>query len=111
MTPGLFGLTIAATAAAACVLMGFTFMLARASGRHRIVDTTWGIGLAVLPVVALAGSVGSGQQDRRILLAVASVAWGARLALFTGWRSRGQGKTRGTATCCAGRGRTRTATR
>jgi len=91
-TAGSFGLVLGVTAALACVLMGATFVLARAGGRHRIVDTTWGIGIAALPVAALVSSAGGGQQDRRILLAAASVAWGSRLAVFTAWRGAGQGE-------------------
>ncbi|MCL2584706.1 MAG: DUF1295 domain-containing protein [Streptosporangiales bacterium] len=91
-TAGSFGLVLGVTAALACVLMGATFVLARAGGRHRIVDTTWGIGIAALPVAALVSTAGGGQQDRRILLAAASVAWGSRLAVFTAWRGAGQGE-------------------
>lgn len=87
-----FGITAAATAVAVLALMTVTFAVARVVGRHSVVDTTWGIGLALVAVVALLTSAGPGPDVRRALLTAASVAWGARLALFIGWRSRGKGE-------------------
>ena len=45
-----------------------------------------------MAVVALLSSAGHGQETRRVLLSVATVAWGLRLAVFIGWRSRGKGE-------------------
>jgi steroid 5-alpha reductase family enzyme len=87
-----FGITAGASLGAILVLMAGTFAVAKLAGRHSVIDTTWGIGLAVVAVVSLLSSAGHGYELRRVLLTVAAVAWGARLAVFTGWRSRGQGE-------------------
>ncbi len=90
--PGPFGLAVLAAAAALALLMAATFAVARVQGRHSVVDTTWGIGLAAVALVALACSAGHGEDVRRYLLTAVSVIWGVRLALFTAWRSRGKGE-------------------
>ncbi len=87
-----FGITAGASLGAILVLMAGTFAVATIVGRHRVIDTAWGIGLAVVAVVSLLSSAGHGWEPRRVLLTVAAVAWGARLAVFTGWRGRGQGE-------------------
>jgi steroid 5-alpha reductase family enzyme len=87
-----FGITAGASLGAMLVLMAGTFAVAKRVGRHSVVDTAWGIGLALVAVVSLLSSAGHGQDLRRVLLTVAAVAWGARLAVFTGRRSRGQGE-------------------
>jgi steroid 5-alpha reductase family enzyme len=87
-----FGVAAGASFGALLVLMAGTFAVAKRVGRHSVVDTTWGIGLALVAVVSLLSSAGHGQELRRVLLTVAAVAWGARLAVFTGRRNRGQGE-------------------
>ena len=55
-----------------------------------MVDTAWGIGLALVALVGLVSSMRDGQPARRATLAVASVIWGLRLAIYIGSRNRGQ---------------------
>lgn len=87
-----FGITAGVSLGAILVLMAATFAVAKLVSRHSVIDTTWGIGLALVAAVSLVSSAGSGWEPRRVLLTVAAVAWGARLAVFTGWRGRGQGE-------------------
>ena len=87
-----FGVTAGVSLGAILVLMAATFAVAKLVGRHSVIDTTWGIGLALVAAVSLVSSAGSGWEPRRVLLTAAAVAWGARLAVFTGWRGRGQGE-------------------
>jgi steroid 5-alpha reductase family enzyme len=78
-----------ASAGALLVLLGGTFALGVRTGKHSVIDTAWGIGLAATAVVGLLTSAGHGQGTRRLLLAAAALAWGLRLALHLGWRSFG----------------------
>ena len=91
MTSG-FGLTLLATAAAVLAAMMVTFAVALAAGRHSVVDTGWGLGFALVAIVAFTTSAGHGDAGRRVLLVVTTVAWGVRLAAHIGWRSRGAGE-------------------
>ena len=87
---GPFVVTLACTAAALLVMMAVTFTLALKAGKHSVVDTAWGIGIALVAVVALVSSIGYGQPARRATLAAASVIWGLRLAVYIGSRNRGK---------------------
>jgi steroid 5-alpha reductase family enzyme len=87
---GPFLVTIACTAAALVVLMAVTFAVALRAGKHSVIDTAWGAGLAQVAVVALVSSLGHGQPSRRYLLLAAAVAWGLRLAGYVGWRNHGK---------------------
>ncbi len=87
---GSFGLTLLASAAALLVMMAVTFAVARRAGRHSVVDTAWGVGLALVALVSLLASAGHGQPARRYVLLAASVLWGVRLAAYVGWRNRGK---------------------
>jgi steroid 5-alpha reductase family enzyme len=87
---GPFFVTLGAAAAALLVMMAVTFAVALKAGKHSVVDTAWGIGIAVVAVVALVSSLGYGQPARRALLTAAAVIWGLRLAVYIGSRNRGQ---------------------
>jgi steroid 5-alpha reductase family enzyme len=87
---GPFFVTLGCTAAALLVMMAVTFAVALKAGKHSVVDTAWGIGIAVVAVVALVSSLGYGQPVRRALLAAAAVIWGLRLASYIGSRNRGK---------------------
>ena len=87
---GPFAVTLASTAAALLVMMAVTFGIALKAGKHSVVDTAWGIGLALVALVALVSSIGYGQPARRATLAAASVIWGLRLAVYIGVRNRGK---------------------
>jgi steroid 5-alpha reductase family enzyme len=90
MNPGPFLLVLGCTAAGLLVMMAVTFGIALKAGKHSVVDTAWGIGIALTALVALVSSIGYGQPVRRTLLAVAAVVWGMRLAVYIGARNRGK---------------------
>jgi steroid 5-alpha reductase family enzyme len=90
MNPGPFLLILGCTAAGLLVMMAVTFGIALRAGKHSVVDTAWGVGIALTALVALVSSIGYGQPARRTLLAVAAVVWGMRLAVYIGARNRGK---------------------
>jgi steroid 5-alpha reductase family enzyme len=90
MSPGPFLVILFCTAAGLLVMMAVTFGIARNAGKHSVVDTAWGVGIALTALVALVSSIGYGQPARRTLLAVAAVVWGMRLAVYIGARNRGK---------------------
>ena len=73
LEPGSFGLILAVTAAALLVLQGLTFAVALKVKKNSVVDTAWGIGIALAALTAFGTSIGHGQAERRYLLLVASV--------------------------------------
>jgi steroid 5-alpha reductase family enzyme len=87
---GPFAVTLGCTAAALLVMMAVTFGVALKVGKHSVVDTAWGIGIALVATVALVSSVGHGQPARRYLLLAGAVLWGLRLASYIGWRNHGK---------------------
>jgi steroid 5-alpha reductase family enzyme len=87
---GPFFVTLGAAAAALLVMMVVTFAVALKADKHSVVDTAWGIGIAVVAVVSLVSSLGYGQPARRALLTAAAVIWGLRLAVYIGSRNRGK---------------------
>jgi steroid 5-alpha reductase family enzyme len=89
---GPFGVTLLATAVALLVMMAVTFAVALKVGRHSVVDSAWGIGIALTAVVSLLASAGHGQAARRYLLLAAAVIWGLRLSGYVTWRNHGQGE-------------------
>lgn len=89
---GPFGVTLITTAAALLVMQLVTFVIALRLKRHSVVDTAWGIGIALAAVVSLLTSAGHGQAARRYLLLAAAVLWGLRLAGYVTWRNHGKGE-------------------
>jgi steroid 5-alpha reductase family enzyme len=87
---GPFGLTLITAAAALLVMMAVTFAVALRIRKHSVVDTAWGLGIALAAVVGLLASAGHGQPARRYLLLAAAVIWGLRLAGYVTWRNHGQ---------------------
>ena len=87
---GPFVVTLLATAAALLVMMAVTFAIALKAGKHSVVDTAWGIGIALVALTGLVSSIGYGQPARRALLTAAAVIWGLRLAVYIGSRNRGK---------------------
>ena len=91
-TAGSLAATLLVTAAAVIAAMLVTLAVALRVGRHSVIDTVWGLGFALIAVVAFAVSAGHGVTGRRVLITVLTVVWGVRLAAYIGWRSRGQGE-------------------
>jgi len=82
--------TLLITAATLLILQGITFTVALRVGKHSVVDTAWGIGIALAALAAFLVSLGHGDTTRRALLLAASVLWGLRLAGYVGWRNHGK---------------------
>jgi steroid 5-alpha reductase family enzyme len=82
--------TLLITGAALLALQGVTFAVALKAGKHSVVDTAWGIGIALAAVASFVTSLGHGDPGRRALLLAASLLWGARLAAYVGWRNHGK---------------------
>jgi steroid 5-alpha reductase family enzyme len=91
-TAAAVAVTAAASAAAVAAVMLVTFAAAVRAGRHSVIDTAWGLGFALVAVVALAVSGGHGETGRRVLITVLTVIWGVRLAAHIGWRNHGRGE-------------------
>jgi len=83
-------LTLLVTATSLLILQGVTFLVALRVGKHSVVDTAWGIGIALAALAAFLVSLGHGDITRRALLLAASVLWGLRLAAYVGRRNRGK---------------------
>src|SRR5262245_66677180 len=75
------------TLVSVAVVLAITFAVARAQGRHAVVDVAWGLGFAVVAVVGYVA--GDGDPGRRLLAAALTVIWGVRLGVHIAWRSRG----------------------
>jgi steroid 5-alpha reductase family enzyme len=82
--------TLLAAALALLILQGVTFAVAVKIGKHSVVDTAWGIGIALAALAAFLVSLGHGDPARRALLLTASTLWGLRLAVYVGWRNHGK---------------------
>jgi steroid 5-alpha reductase family enzyme len=82
--------SLAATAAAAILLMLAAFVPAAAKNLYRVVDVVWGLAFALVAAVSFALSAGHGDTSRRVLVTALTVVWGLRLALHIGRRGHGK---------------------
>ncbi len=87
-----FLLSLPVTALVVLVVLGITFVVALRVGRHAVVDVTWGLGFATIAVASFLLASGEGDRLRGALVLVLTVAWGVRLAVHIGLRSRGHGE-------------------
>jgi steroid 5-alpha reductase family enzyme len=96
--PGLdlaaLGLLLAAAVATVVVVFAVTLVVARATGRHSVVDVTWGVGVVVVAVVSfvLSAVLGVGDVVVRATVLFLVAVWGLCLALYIGLRNRGKGE-------------------
>ena len=89
--PFLTGLAV--TLAVAVALFVVTWLVGRRIGRYNVVDTVWGLGFVAVAVTSYLWSADDGGSDtRRLLVLLLTTAWGVRLAVYLGWRSRGKGE-------------------
>jgi steroid 5-alpha reductase family enzyme len=86
------GIVLGASAAAVLVVALVAFAVGMALRRHNVADVAWGLGFAVVAVVALVASAGHGVGPRRWLLVAVTTVWGVRLAGHIFWRNRGGGE-------------------
>ncbi len=73
------------TAAVTLVAVTVTFGIARARKRYDTIDTFWGLGFALVALVAF--PLGDGPVALRLVVAVLTVVWGVRLAVHLHLRS------------------------
>jgi steroid 5-alpha reductase family enzyme len=88
----MFGVTALITGGALLTLVAVTFVIGARTGRHSVMDTAWGAGIAVAGATSFLASIGHGVPARRWPLAAAAVLWGVRLALHVAARARGAGE-------------------
>ena len=74
--------------------MALTAYAARRAGRYSVVDTTWGLALAAVALVAAVGgaALDTGEPWRRWLLVVLVAVWGSRLSWHMHRRNSGHGE-------------------
>lgn len=84
------GPLVAITAGVVLVAVTVTFGIARLRGRYDTIDTFWGLGFALVAVVAF--PLGSGPLVLRLVTAALTVVWGVRLAVHLHVRNRGGGE-------------------
>ena len=77
----------AASAVVALLAMVLTAAAARRAGRVSVVDTTWGLALTAVAVVA--AIIGSGDPVRRVVAVVLVALWGCRLSWHMHRRNHG----------------------
>ena len=99
------------TAAALLVMMAVTFAVALKVGKHAVVDTAWGLGIALVAVVAFAHLGRARQPGARYLLLTAGPVGPAAGGVRGLAQPRQAAKTRATATCSPRPRATRTSTR
>lgn len=83
------------TLGAVAVVLAATFLVALRVGKHAVVDVAWGLGFAAIALTSYAVSslsTADSAPARGLLVTVLTVAWGLRLAVHIGLRSRGKGE-------------------
>ncbi|MDD7964143.1 DUF1295 domain-containing protein [Actinomycetospora lemnae] len=88
------GLLLAGAVVTVVVAFGLTLVVARASGRHSVVDVTWGLGFVAVGAVSfvLSGALGVGNGVVRAVVLALVAVWGLRLAVYIARRNRGKGE-------------------
>ncbi|MCZ4099202.1 DUF1295 domain-containing protein [Streptomyces sp. SID13666] len=89
---GDFATCLAASAGAALAVLLAAFAAGAAKGLHRVVDVAWGTAFAGVAAVSYALSAGHGDEGRRLLVLIATAAWGLRLSVHIGLRGWGHGE-------------------
>lgn len=70
------------------LLLTTTWLIGRAQQRHVVMDVSWGLGFVVVATISYVLSASQGDDTRRLLLLVLTLAWGLRLAIYLAWRLR-----------------------
>jgi steroid 5-alpha reductase family enzyme len=89
---GAFAAALPFTVLAVALVLGVTFAVALAVGRHAVVDVAWGLGFVAVAVASWLASGGEGDGTRRALVLLLTGTWGLRLAGHIALRSRGHGE-------------------
>ncbi|WP_018334547.1 DUF1295 domain-containing protein [Actinomycetospora chiangmaiensis] len=88
------GILLAVAVGVVVVTFVVTLLVARAVGKHSVVDVTWGLGFVLIAVSAYvtSGLLGVGNGTVRLVALLLPVIWGLRLAIYIGWRNHGKGE-------------------
>lgn len=88
------GILLAVAVGVVVVTFAGTLLVARAVGKHSVVDVTWGLGFALVAVSAhvTSGLLGVGDDTVRLVALLLPVIWGLRLAGYIAWRNHGKGE-------------------
>lgn len=89
---GAVAANLVATAIAVAALMAGTLAVSVRRGRHDTIDTTWGLGFALIAVLTFVLSAGHGSTVLRVLVTVLTVLWGVRLAVHLQLRNARRGE-------------------
>src|SRR5690349_18988249 len=74
------------------VTMAVTYLVARRAGKHAVVDIAWGLGFALVALVAY--PLRTGDAERSFLVITLVTLWALRLATHLWFRSIGEGEDR-----------------
>lgn len=88
------GILLAVAVVVVVLTFAGTLVVARAVGKHSVVDVTWGLGFVLVAVAAYvtSGLLGVGNDVVRLVALALPVVWGLRLAIYIGWRNHGKGE-------------------
>ncbi|RSM90549.1 DUF1295 domain-containing protein [Kibdelosporangium aridum] len=81
----MFLTNLAVSAGVVVVLLGLVFAISVRRDRHDLIDVVWGLGFAVVAAVSLALA-----DQPNVLIAVLTMIWGGRLAVYIGIRNHGK---------------------
>jgi hypothetical protein len=88
------GLLIGGAVVTVVAVFAATLGVARAAGRHGVVDVAWGLGFVAVTAVAfvVTGVLGVGDTVVRTTVLALVAVWGLRLAVHIGRRNHGKGE-------------------
>ncbi|MEJ2868038.1 DUF1295 domain-containing protein [Actinomycetospora sp. OC33-EN08] len=88
------GIVLAVAVGVVVVTFVVTLLVARAVGKHSVVDVTWGLGFVLVAVAAYVttGLLGVGNPVVRLVALLLPAVWGLRLAGYIAWRNHGKGE-------------------
>lgn len=86
---GQFGIGVALCALGIAAVLVLTYLAARRTGRHSVIDVAWGVSFAVVALVSFGWSAGHGNTGQRVVILVMTAVWGLRLGGYIGSRQRG----------------------
>ena len=90
------GAGILAAVAVGVIVAAFlvTLVVARAAGKHSVVDVTWGLGFVAIAAAAyvVSGVLGVGNDAVRLVALLLPAVWGLRLGGHLAWRNHGKGE-------------------
>lgn len=89
-----FFLLLLVALAVVVVTFAVTLLVARAAGKHAVVDSTWGFGFVLVAAAAyvVTGVLDVGDPTVRLVALLLPAIWGLRLGVHLTWRNHGKGE-------------------